>query len=128
MAGVFEGLRVLDLSSGIAGPMAAMLLADNGARVTRIETSEHGESRSDSGSRVWDRGKRSARIDLSSESGREAVRALASTADIVIESFSPGTTTELRIDHATVAAGNRGVITCSITGYGGLTEHRDRPE
>jgi len=127
MAGVFEGLRVLDLSSGVAGPLAAMLLADNGAQVTRIVTPGHGESRSGSGNRVWNRGKRSAQIDLSSESGRETFLALASIADVVIESFPPGTTTELRIDHATVAAGNRGVITCSITGYGELSEHRDRP-
>ena len=127
MAGVFEGLRVLDLSSGIAGPMATMLLADNGAQVTRIATAVGEGTRSHSGNRVWDRGKRSARIDLNTESGRETFRTLASNADVVIESFPPGMTTELGIDHATVAARNRGLITCSITGYGRLAEHWDRP-
>ena len=127
MTGVFEGLRVLDLSSGIAGPMTTMLLADNGALVTRIE-SPHGESfEAHSGSRVWNRGKRSAVLDLATEDGRTAFRALAASADIVVESFSPGTSGRLGIDHATLASNNPGLITCSITGYGRLGRDRDRP-
>src|ERR1700683_4228770 len=127
MAGVFEGLRVLDLSSGFAGPMATMLLADNGAQVTRIVTPMGDATRLGSGNRVWDRGKRSAQIDLSKDARRETFRALASIADVVVESFAPGTTAELGIDHATVEVHNRRLITCSITGYGRHPEHRDRP-
>jgi crotonobetainyl-CoA:carnitine CoA-transferase CaiB-like acyl-CoA transferase len=127
MAGVFAGLRVLDLSSGIAGPMTTMLLADNGALVTRIESPRGERFGAHSGSRVWNRGKRSAVIDLATEVGLSAFNALAASADIVVESFAPGTSNRLGIDHATLASSNPGLITCSITGYGRLGRDRDRP-
>jgi crotonobetainyl-CoA:carnitine CoA-transferase CaiB-like acyl-CoA transferase len=60
MTGVFDGLRVLDLSSGPAGAMTTMLLADNAASVTRITTSDNAARPSTIGDRVWNRGKRSA--------------------------------------------------------------------
>lgn len=127
MAGVFEGLRVLDLSWGIAGPMTTMLLVDNGAEVTRIEPPGGDPFHADSGSRVWSRGKRSARLDLADDHGKRIFRALASRADIVVDSFSPGTMARLGIDHASLSDLNPRVITCSITGYGERGRHRDRP-
>ncbi|MCU1456525.1 MAG: L-carnitine dehydratase/bile acid-inducible protein [Actinomycetia bacterium] len=127
MAGVFDGLRVLDLSTGVAGPMTAMHLADNGALVTRVDSPHHESFAPHSGSRVWNRGKQSAHIDLQNEDGLAAFRSLASMADIVVESFSPGTSNRLGIDHATLAAANPALITCSITGYGRLGRDRDRP-
>jgi crotonobetainyl-CoA:carnitine CoA-transferase CaiB-like acyl-CoA transferase len=127
MAGAFEGLQVLDLSWGTAGPMTTMLLVDNGAQVTRIEPPEGDPFSDQSGYRVWNRGKRSARLDLRSDAGREVFLALAATADIVVDSFSPGTTTRLGIDHETLSALNPRVITCSITAYGDHEKHRDRP-
>ena len=127
MPGVFDGLRVLDLSSGIAGPMTTMLLADNGALVTRILSSDDEAVASSTGERVWGRGKRSARLDLHADAGREAFLALAANADIVVDSFAPGTTAELGIDHASLAATNPRVISCSITGYGRHVDSRDRP-
>ncbi len=127
MPGVFDGLRVLDLSWGIAGPMTTMVLADNGALVTRIEHPDGDPFSAQAGYRVWNRGKRSARLDLRSEPDRDAFFSLAGGADIVVESFAPGTTTRLGIDHATLAAGNRRLITCSIAGYERHGRHRDRP-
>src|SRR2546430_10740775 len=127
VAGVFEGLGVLDLSWGTAGPMTTMLLADNGAQVIRIEPPDGDPFASQSGYRVWQRGKRSARLDLRSDDGRRAFRALASGADVVVESFAPGTPERLGVDHATVSEINPRVITCSITGYGHHPRHRDRP-
>lgn len=127
MAGAFEGVRVLDLSWGIAGPMTTMLLADNGAEVTRIEPPEGDPFSDQTGYRVWHRGKRSARLDLQSEAGREAFLTLAASADVVLDSFSPGTTARLGIDPETLSALNPRVITCSITGYGDHPAHRDRP-
>lgn len=127
MGAVFEGLRVLDLSWGIAGPMTTMLLADNGAQVTRIEPPHGDPFAVQAGYRVWQRGKRSARLDLRTPEGHGAFAALASNADIVVESFSPGTAERLGVDRTTLAADNPGLITCSITGYGRETEHRDRP-
>src|ERR1700730_10632958 len=127
MTGVFDGLRVLDLSSGIAGPMTTMLLADNGALVTRILSSDDVAGPSSTGERVWGRGKRSASLDLRSDGDRDAFLALAAGADVVVESFAPGTTAQLGIDHATLAATNTRLITCSITGYGRPLSSRDRP-
>ena len=127
MPGVFDGLRVLDLSSGIAGPMTTMLLADNGALVTRILGPNDEPVASATGERVWGRGKRSARLDLGSEEGLDAFRALAAHADVVVDSFTPGSAAELGIDHATLAATNARVITCSISAYGRHVDSRDRP-
>jgi crotonobetainyl-CoA:carnitine CoA-transferase CaiB-like acyl-CoA transferase len=127
MAGVFAGLRVLDLSWGIAGPMTTMMLVDNGAQVTRIEPPEGDPFGDQSGYRVWHRGKRSARLDLHAAEGLQAFLALAAGSDIVVDSFSPGTTERLGIDHATLIEHNPRVITCSITGYGEHPGHRDRP-
>ena len=127
MTGVFGGLRVIDLSWGTAGPMTTMLLADNGAEVTRVEPPEGDPFRHQSGYRVWHRGKRSARIDLRSDEGHEAVMRLVAGADVVVDSFSPGTMASLGLDHDSLQAVNPRAITCSITGYGDHPEHRDRP-
>jgi crotonobetainyl-CoA:carnitine CoA-transferase CaiB-like acyl-CoA transferase len=126
MAGVFDGLRVLDASWGIAGPMTTMLLADNGARVTRIESPRADPVPPHTASRVWNRGKRRATLDLHTDEGRDTFRALAAAADVVVESFPPGATTRLGIDHAILAAANPRLITCSITGYT-RGHDRDRP-
>ncbi len=127
MTGVFDGVRVLDLSSGIAGSMATMLLADNGAAVTCIVPPDDVEAPSRTGERVWGRGKRSARLDLQTDAGLDAFRTLAAGADVVVDSFAPGTLTHLGIDHSTLAAANERVITCSITAYGRHLKSRDRP-
>jgi len=127
MPGVYDGLTVLDLSWGTAGPMTTMLLADHGAAVTRIEPPSGDPFAAQSGYRVWNRGKRSARLDLRSDHGREAFLALTSQADVVVESFSIGTTARLGIDHAAVAARNPRLITVSISAYGSHPEHANRP-
>jgi crotonobetainyl-CoA:carnitine CoA-transferase CaiB-like acyl-CoA transferase len=107
--------------------MTTMFLADNGAQVTRIEPPEGDPFSDQTGYRVWNRGKRSARLDLRSDIGRGLFLALASTADIVVDSFSTGTTKRLGIDHEALSALNPRVITCSITAYGDHEAHRDRP-
>ena len=70
MAGVLDGLEVLDLSTGLSGPVTTMLLADHGGRVTKIEPPGGEWSRVLSGSRVWNRGKRSAFLDLTDDADR----------------------------------------------------------
>src|SRR5262249_3348394 len=125
--GVLEGIRVLDLSRGIAGPMTTMLLADHGADVTRIEPPGGDPFRAQSGDRVWGRGKQSAILDLRQAGDREHLLALASRADVMVERFSPGTTTRLGIDFATVERLNPRLVYCSITGYGRENRHAARP-
>jgi crotonobetainyl-CoA:carnitine CoA-transferase CaiB-like acyl-CoA transferase len=126
-AGVLDGVRVLDLSWGIAGPMTGMLLADHGASVTKIEPPGGDPSRALSGAGVWNRGKRSAVLDLATQSGRDTLLALADRSDVLLESYAPGTTARLGIDYATVHARNPRLVYCSITAYGRDTADADRP-
>ena len=125
--GILTGLKVLDLTWGISGPVTAMLLADHGAAVTKIEPPGGDPFRSLSGYQVWHRGKRSAVLDLKAAEDRDRFLALAAAADVVIESFSPGVTTRLGIDYDTLAASNPRLVYCSITGYGSDGKHADRP-
>jgi crotonobetainyl-CoA:carnitine CoA-transferase CaiB-like acyl-CoA transferase len=125
--GIVAGIDVLDLSWGVAGPMTGMLLADHGARVTRIEPPTGDPFAALSGSRVWLRGKRRATLDLRAAADRDVFLALASRADVVIESFGPGVAARLGIDHATLLAANPRLVHCSITGYGETGKHAHRP-
>jgi crotonobetainyl-CoA:carnitine CoA-transferase CaiB-like acyl-CoA transferase len=125
--GVLAGVEVLDLSWGIAGPMATMLLADHGARVTKIEPPGGDPFRSQAGYRVWNRGKRSAVLNLKSDPDRDVFTSLARTADVVVESYSPGVTDRLRIDYRTLSADNDRLVYCSITPYGRGTRDAHRP-
>lgn len=127
MEGVLSQLKVLDLSRGIAGPMATMLLADHGARVTRIERPGGDPLAVQAGYKVWNRGKRSAVLDLKDAADREVLLALVRDADVLVESFRPGVTARLGIDYATLADLNPRLIYCSITAYGTDTRHADRP-
>src|ERR1700686_3342846 len=126
-SGVLSGLEVLDLSWGVAGPMTGMLLADHGARVTRIEPPGGDPFAGLSGTRVWLRGKRRATLDLRDRADREVFLAHARSADVVIESFGPGVAAKLGIDHALLLAANPRLIHCSITGYGETGRHAHRP-
>ena len=127
MAAVLDKLKVLDLTWGIAGPMATMLLADNGADVTKIEPPGGDPYRHQLGYKVWQRGKRSAVLDLKNAADKKTFLALAQTADVLVESYAPGTTHKLGIDYATLSALNPRLIYCSITGYGADTADANRP-
>jgi crotonobetainyl-CoA:carnitine CoA-transferase CaiB-like acyl-CoA transferase len=124
-----QGLTVLDLSRGIAGPMTAMLLADQGARVVKIEPPGGDPSRSLSGSRVWHRGKESIVLDLESEGGDDIERLwrLIARADVLIESAEPGAADHRCLTYAEAHRRNPRLVYCSITAYGGLSAHAGRP-
>jgi crotonobetainyl-CoA:carnitine CoA-transferase CaiB-like acyl-CoA transferase len=127
MAGVLADIKVLDLSWGVAGPMTAMLMADHGADVTKIEPPGGDPYRDQMGYRVWQRGKKRAELDLKKSEDRETFLALVDQADVLVESFAPGVTKRLGIDYDSLTARNPRLIYCSITGYGRDTEHSDRP-
>jgi crotonobetainyl-CoA:carnitine CoA-transferase CaiB-like acyl-CoA transferase len=131
MAGALQGLKVLDLSWGISGPMAGMMLADQGADVVKIEPPGGDPFRENDrtrlGYRTWQRGKRSAIFDLKNPADLETFLTLATHADVLIESFSPGTTQRLGIDYETLAARNPRLIYGSVTAWGSDTSHADRP-
>jgi crotonobetainyl-CoA:carnitine CoA-transferase CaiB-like acyl-CoA transferase len=127
VASVLEGVRVLDLSSGVAGPIAGMLLADHGADVIKVEPPGGDPRRGTPGYAVWLRGRRSVELDLKSAADGECFLSLVDSADVVLESFKPGTTARLGIDAETLLARNPALVYCSITAYGPHDGHRDRP-
>jgi crotonobetainyl-CoA:carnitine CoA-transferase CaiB-like acyl-CoA transferase len=127
MGGVLEGVRVLDLSWGVAGPMTAMLMADQGADVVKIEPPGGDPFRGQLGYKVWQRGKRSAVLDLKAEADRAALHALARNADVLIESYAPGVAERLGVDYNTLSAINPRLIVVSITAYGRDNPLSDRP-
>ncbi len=127
MAGVLSGLRVIDLSWGIAGPMAAMLLGDHGADVIKVEPPGGDPFRALLGYKVWQRNKRSVVLDLKSQAGRQDLENLLAGADILVESFAPGTLENYGLGCAELTARYPRLITVSITPYGTLEKHANRP-
>jgi len=127
VSGVLDGLRVLDLSSGIAGPLVGMLLADHGADVVKIEPPGGDAGRSQLGYRVWQRGKRSAVLDLANAAERDELFALLRHADVLVESFEADERGRLGLAPEALAALNPRLVHCSITGYGDDPRHRGRP-
>jgi len=129
------GVRVLDLSTLLPGPLATLLLADSGADVVKIErpgigdemrsyTPKLGESSANYA--VLNRGKRAYAADLKDPAQRDRVLELAADADVVVEQFRPGVVDRLGLGYRQVSAVNPRVIYCSITGYGqhGPNTHR----
>ena len=127
MPGPLNGVRILDLSWGVAGPMSTMTLSDQGAEVIKIEPPGGDPFRSYGGYTVWNRGKKSVVLDLKSPSDKAAFLKLALGADVLIESFSPGTMARLGLDYATLRQQFPALIYCSITGYPRNSKHANRP-
>jgi len=128
MAGVLGGIRVIDLTTGIAGPMATMLLADNGADVVKVEPPGGDPTRiTESGARVWARGKRSVVLDVNDDAQCEQLRQLIDRADVVVENFDPGVAETLGLDWTTLQARNPRLVMCSITAYGRHVDFSSRP-
>ena len=84
MAGPLDGVRVLDLSWGIAGPLGVLLLAEHGADVVKVEPPGGDPFRAYDGARVWNRSRRSLTVDLKSDEGRDVMRRLLASADVVV--------------------------------------------
>ena len=129
--GPLEGLRVLELSGGVAGPHAARLLADYGAVVTKLEPpggerARHeaplaGDMSNPEASAhflLLNTNKRSIVADLRSQEGAELARRLARASDVVVEDFAPGQLTGLGLDLAELRRESSSLVTCSITPFG----------
>ncbi|TML93793.1 MAG: CoA transferase [Actinobacteria bacterium] len=128
MAGVLDGIRVVDVSHGVAGPMTTMMLADNGADVVRVERGRDEPAAGQTGLRVWNRGKRSVEIDLESGAGQDALATLLRAADVVVHTPSGIESHAVRAIVAAATVENPRLIVCSISGYGDHPLHRDRPD
>lgn len=126
LTGSFAGLRVLDFSTTIAGPHCTRMLADTGAEVIKVETSEGETMRTRPPLRnqcstafgQLNIGKNSVVLDLKSPDGVEAVRRLVAACDVLVENFRPGVMKRLKLDYDSLRALNPKLIYCSISGYG----------
>jgi len=125
-----RGLRVLDLTRNLAGPYCTMILGDLGAEVVKVEQPGRGDD-----TRAWtppdwngesttflsaNRNKRSLAIDLDEPQGADIVRRLAAEADVLVESFRPGSLDKRGLGYDRVRSGNPGLIYCSISAFGSV--------
>jgi crotonobetainyl-CoA:carnitine CoA-transferase CaiB-like acyl-CoA transferase len=131
------GIRVLDLSRIVAGPLATQILSDYGAEVIKVEHPRGGDD-----SRQWapprapdgqasyffavNRGKRSITVDLKHPRGRALVVDLARQSDVLVENFKPGTMDDLGLGHETLRTANPRLVYCSISGFGQTGPYRER--
>jgi len=128
---------VLDLSRILAGPFCAMLLGDLGAEVIKVERPGSGDD-----TRAWgppfaggesayylcaNRNKKSITVNLKSDTGRQLIRRLAQSSDVLIENFKAGEMVSLGLGYGRLAQENEGLVYCSITGYGQTGPDKDLP-
>jgi crotonobetainyl-CoA:carnitine CoA-transferase CaiB-like acyl-CoA transferase len=120
-------LRVIDLTTGLAGPLATMTLSDHGADVVKIEPPRGDPQRSYVGSVVTNRGKRSVVLDLDNPYDRTRLLQLIATADVLVESFAPGRMAARRLDYGAIGPEFPALVYCSLTGYPRATDAAHRP-
>ncbi|KAF0810178.1 CoA-transferase [Alcanivorax sp. S71-1-4] len=122
-----RGVRVLDLTRLLPGPVCSLHLADLGADVIKIEDTGAGDYVPPILRAIINRNKRGIRIDLKQQRGLEAFLRLARSADIVIEGFRPGVADRLGISYDVLSKLNPKLVYCSISGYGQTGPYRDAP-
>ncbi|MFJ1607488.1 CaiB/BaiF CoA transferase family protein [Streptomyces sp. NPDC088253] len=134
--GPLTGLRVLDLATLFAGPLAATMLGDFGAEVVKVEhpakpdpSRGHGPSKDGVG--LWwkllGRNKRTITLDLSRPGGRATLLRLAATADVIIENFRPGTLERWDLGWAELSAANPRLVLARVTAFGQFGPYAHRP-
>lgn len=136
-AAPLEGLRVLDLSRVLAAPFSAMMLADLGADVIKVENPDGGDQTRHWGTAIQggertyylsiNRTKRSIAVNFSTPQGAEIVRNLARNSDIVIENYLTGSLAKHGLDYDSLKAINPNIIYCSVSGYGRSGPSANRP-
>jgi crotonobetainyl-CoA:carnitine CoA-transferase CaiB-like acyl-CoA transferase len=122
-----EGIRVLDLGQIVAGPFAASLLGDHGADVVKVERPGKGDplralGQQKDGVSLWwhavNRNKRTIALDLTDDEDRATLLALAAVADVMVESFVPGTLERLGLAYEVLSRANPGLVLLRVSGYG----------
>jgi crotonobetainyl-CoA:carnitine CoA-transferase CaiB-like acyl-CoA transferase len=135
MPGALDGLIVLDLTSHLSGPYAAMMLADQGADVIKIEKPGLGDEMrrvplfvggESAPFMIWNRNKRSVVLDLKQEQDRDAFLALADKADVVLENMRPGVMDKLGLGYAALSQRNPRLVYGAISGFGQTGPYRER--
>jgi CoA:oxalate CoA-transferase len=118
MKPVLDGLVLIDLSTGIAGPYAAMLLSEMGADCIKVEGREGDSARGLPGFLVWNRSKRGIALDLKTDEGRELIYQLVEEADLAVESFSPKQAELLGLDYESLSRINPRLVYCAVPLFG----------
>ncbi|MFM9942788.1 MAG: CaiB/BaiF CoA transferase family protein [Hyphomicrobiaceae bacterium] len=135
MPGALDGLVVLDLTSHLSGPYAAMMLADHGADVIKIERKGSGDDArrmppfingESAPFMVWNRNKRSVELDFKTAADQATLLTLAEGADILIENFRPGTLDKLGLGYEAMKARNPRLIYAAISGFGQTGPYANR--
>ncbi|MBI1846435.1 MAG: CoA transferase [Candidatus Rokubacteria bacterium] len=122
-----DGIRIVDLTSYIAGSYAAMMLADLGATIVKVESLAGDSFRELPGFHGWNRGKRSIALDLKTAEGRAVVERLAAQGDVVMENMRPGVADRLGVGYERLRAANPRLIYCSVTAFGSTGPYIERP-
>jgi len=130
-----QGVRVVDLTRILSGPFCSLLLADMGAEVIKVEPPD-GDPLRGQGAIVdglswyfaaFNRNKRSIVLNLRTASGKDALRRLIATADVVVDNFRPGVMADLGLDWSQLSGLRPGIIQTSVTGFGERGPYADRP-
>ena len=143
MASIFEGLKVLDLTRVIAGPLCTQILADMGATVYKIEKPGEGDDTrrmgpflpdaqgSDSNDSAlylaYNRGKHSITLDIATPEGAALAQDLAARCDVVVENYKVGTLARYGLDEASIRKRRPDIVYCSVTGFGQSGPYAARP-
>jgi len=117
MVQALDGVRILDLSGGIAGPLGVLQLAEHGADVIKIEPPGGSAARRLPSSRVYNRSRRSVTLDLGDPEGARLFRELCTTADVLVEAFAPGTMAEWGLDYETLHEEFPQLVYCSAPAW-----------
>jgi len=135
--GPLAGVKVIELAHIMSGPICGMLLADMGADVIKVEKFPGGDDSRRFGLPIMDgepsafmivnRNKRGIAVDLKSEGGKEVVRRLLASADVVTENYRMGTMEKLGLGYDSLSASNPSLIYCAISGYGRTGPYADKP-
>ena len=130
---MLEGIRVFELGAFITAPLAAMMLADLGADVIKVESPDGDPFRRGHGGTygatflAYNRNKRSLVLDLNEAPAQQTLVQLLARADVLVDNFRPGVLARMGLDPAALAARNPRLVHCSITGFGATGPYRDRP-
>ena len=116
MAGALEHIRVIDFGQYISGPLAGMLLADQGADVVRVDP-PGGPRWETPANSTWNRGKKSITLDLKQADDAAVARSIIQSADVVVENFRPGTMERLGLGSEEMTRANPSLVYCSIPGF-----------
>ncbi|MFI5043119.1 MAG: CoA transferase, partial [Acidimicrobiales bacterium] len=124
---ILDGIRIIDLSTGIAGPVATMLLAEVGADVVKVESPTPGRDRDEWGFRTWNRSKRSVALDLATDDGKAQLEQLLAAADVLVHELGPTAAEAAGLDDASLATRHPNLIVSSVLSWPANHPDADRP-